>query len=212
MRHSSPSTPRRSDDRALVRRMGAGDESAFAEFFEAHFQGLYRFVLVRVDHDRELAKELTQTAICKGIEHLDTFRGEASLFTWLCSICRFEISGHFRKLRRRPPEVELPEDGTAALGALESLQTEAPDPEAQALRGEVARLVHVAADHLPPHYREALAWKYLDGLSVREIAARLELTPKAAESVLSRARRAFRDTYTSLLGPAHREPRSETTP
>jgi DNA-directed RNA polymerase specialized sigma24 family protein len=58
----------------------------------------------------------------------------------------------------------------------------------------------VALDHLSPHYGEegqALEWKYLDGLSVKEIAARLRLAPKAAESLLTRARRAFRDGFST---------------
>ena len=92
----------RPDDRALVRRMLAGEDAAFEEFFAASFQGLYRFALVRVGHDADLARDVAQAAICKGIERLATYRGEAPLFSWLCSICRFEITGHFRRLGRRP--------------------------------------------------------------------------------------------------------------
>jgi len=53
-------------------------------------------------------------------------------------------------------------------------------------------------DYLPAHYGSALEWKYLDDLSVREIAARLGMGEKAAESLLTRARRAFRDAFTSV--------------
>jgi RNA polymerase sigma-70 factor (ECF subfamily) len=190
----------RSDDRALVRRLRAGEEQAFEAFFDSHFPALYRFLLARLDGDRELARELAQAAISKGVEHLDSYRGEASLFTWLCAIGRYEITGHFRRLERRPPEVELPEDGMVAAGGLASLPFHLDDPEDQALRREVGRLVHVAADNLPTHYRRALLWKYLDGLSVREIGERLELSPKAAESLLTRARVAFRDGFASLTG------------
>ncbi len=188
----------RPDDRALVRRMRAGEAAAFEEFFEANIQGLYRFALVRVGHDVELARDISQAAICRGIERLETYRGEAPLFSWLCSICRFEITGHFRKLRRRPLEVELPEDGLEARGSLESLSFELGDPEDQALRREIGRLVHVTIDNLPPHYRSVLVWKYVDGLSVREIGERLAVSVKAAESLLTRARQTFRDGYSSL--------------
>jgi RNA polymerase sigma-70 factor, ECF subfamily len=179
--------------------MQAGEEAAFEEFFAANFQGLYRFAMARVGQDRELAKELAQAAICKGIERLDTYRGEAPLFSWLCSICRFELTAHFRRLRRRPPEVELPEEGLVARGGLESISFELGDPETQLLRSEVARLVHVTVDNLPPHYRNVLEWKYVDGLPVAEIAARLELSFKAAESLLTRARQTFRDGFSSLV-------------
>lgn len=190
------------EDRALVSRMRRGDDRAFDEYFERYFQSVYRFALSRLGGDTELAKEIAQATICTGIEKLDGYRGEASLFTWLCAICRHEITGHFRKLGRRPIEVELPEEGTIGRAALESLVAVREDPEQVALRNEIGRLVHVTVDHLPPHYQNALTWKYVEGLSVDEIAARLELSTKAAESVLTRARASFRDAYASLVAPA----------
>ncbi len=56
----------------------------------------------------------------------------------------------------------------------------------------------MALDQLPSHYGSALEWKYLEELSVKEIASRLKLSPKAAESTLTRAREAFRDGFTAL--------------
>ena len=62
------------------------------------------------------------------------------------------------------------------------------------------RVVEATLDALPGHYGEVLEWKYLDGHSVQEIASRLELGPKAAESLLTRAREAFRDAIEDLAG------------
>ena len=85
------------------------------------------------------------------------------------------------------------------LGALDSLWSVVGDgPEDSLCRKEVTRLVQVALDRLPPRYASALEWKYLEGLSVREIAEKLEVSAKAAESVLTRARIAFRDAFVSL--------------
>jgi DNA-directed RNA polymerase specialized sigma24 family protein len=64
----------------------------------------------------------------------------------------------------------------------------------------VARLVHVTVDNLPAQYGRILEWRYADGSSVSEIAARLGVSYKAAESLLSRARYAFRDAFASLAG------------
>jgi DNA-directed RNA polymerase specialized sigma24 family protein len=58
--------------------------------------------------------------------------------------------------------------------------------------------VHLVLDALPAHYANALEWKYLEELSVAEIAGRLGLGEKAAESLLTRARAAFRDAFTTL--------------
>lgn len=190
----------RPEEKALVRRLRAGDEDAFEEFFEANFHGLYRFAFARLDQDAELAREMAQAAICKAFEKLDTYRGEAPLFSWLCSICRFEISGHFKRERREPPRRGLAEDDPEIRGALDSIPADLADPESRLLRGEVARLVHLTVDHLPAQYGRVLEWRYADGLPVTEIAARLAITYKAAESLLSRARQAFRDGFSSLAG------------
>ncbi len=53
-------------------------------------------------------------------------------------------------------------------------------------------------DYLPDRYGDALEWKYIQELSVQEIAARLKVSPKAAESLLSRAREAFRDAFAAV--------------
>ena len=197
--------PRKSDesgswaeDRGLVRRMRAGDEAAFEAFYDHYFQAIYRFALARLGQETELAKEIAQATVCKALEKLGSYRGEAALFSWLCSICRFEISGHFKRERRAPPQDVLLDESGALLGSLESLPASLDDPESELLRAEVARRVHEAVDHLPPHYGQVLEWKYSDGLSVKEMAERLEMTPKAVESLLTRARVAFRDQLAVL--------------
>lgn len=177
--------------------MLGGDEEAFESFFEGQFPGLYRFALARLK-DPELTREIVQTAICKAIANLRTYRGEASLTAWLFTICRYEISGHYRKLRRAPEPVELAEEAPEVRAALESIPASLAGPEETLRRKEIAGLVHATLDHLPPRYGRALEWKYVDGLSVKEIAQRLEVGPKAAESLLTRARQAFRDGYSSF--------------
>lgn len=190
-----------SSDRELAGRMLAGQEDAFVEFFDGHFPRLYRFALARMNQDPGAAEEVTQAALCTGISRLKTYRGEATLFTWLCTICRREISAHYRRLNRAPQPVGLPEDSPEIRAALESLAaTLDQGPETQLRRAELARLVQVTLDLLPRWYGDALEWKYIHGLSVNDIAARLKLGPKAAESLLTRARQAFREGFAALAG------------
>jgi RNA polymerase sigma-70 factor (ECF subfamily) len=170
------------EERELVIRLRAGDESAFETFAEHYIAGLYRFALRRLDNDRELTREIVQSTICKVIEKLGSYRAEAPLFTWLCACCRNEIGAHFRRAGRRPKEVELVEDV----------------PREPSDGSDTAELVHAALDRLPPNYARAMEWRYLDGLEVADVAQRLALTYKAAESLLSRARSAFREAYDEL--------------
>ena len=65
-------------------------------------------------------------------------------------------------------------------------------------REETRELVNVTMSQLPPHYREALEAKYVNGRSVRDLAASSRQTEKAVESLLTRARKAFRATFVAL--------------
>jgi RNA polymerase sigma-70 factor (ECF subfamily) len=183
-------------DGALARRLRARDEQAFNEFFEDYYPRLFRFALMRL-LDEDAADEAAQATMVQAVRSLRTWRGEAALFTWLCAICRNEIAAVARRTARRPT-TSLASDDPYVRATLESLATYAAGPDSALERADVGRVVQVALDHLPPRYSRALAWKYLDDVSVREIAARLELTPKAAESLLTRARDAFREAFLAL--------------
>jgi RNA polymerase sigma-70 factor (ECF subfamily) len=186
----------RAEERDFVRRMIEGDESAFDLFADTYVPALYRFAARRLAGDRELTGDIVQTTLCKAIASLPKFRGDAALMTWLCSCCLNEIAVHYRKKMRpvREVDLEVVEETSAA-----ELGIAAPElPDSAALRNETRRLVHAALDELPPHYGQVLELKYLQDLPVNEIAARLELGPKAAESLLTRARVAFRKVHARL--------------
>jgi RNA polymerase sigma-70 factor (ECF subfamily) len=183
-------------DLDLVRRMLAGDEAAFERFFETAYPALYRFALVRLHFDRDAAGEVAQATICTAIRKLHTFRGEAALLTWLCTFCRHELYA-WDKRHGRNQQVELVEDDPEIRAALESLRAiEHLDTSID--RSKLATLVQRILDQLPTHYANALEWKYVDELPVQEIGARLGLSTKAAESLLTRARAAFRDAFRTL--------------
>lgn len=185
-------------DRLLVARVLRGDEEAFSALFHTSFGPLFRFALPRLGGDEDAAEEVVQTTLCRAIRKLATWRGEAALLTWLTTICRREIADHYERRRKVPPMLDLTEDVPEIRAALESLGVAGAQAEAD--RKEIARLVQTILDRLPPRWGEALEWKYLDGLSVSEIASRLGVGPKAAESTLTRARQGFRDAFVAAYG------------
>ena len=188
------------DDLALVRSLLRGDEEAYAHFFDSYFPRLYRFALARLADETE-AEEVVQSTLVRGIRKLASYRGEAALFTWFCTICRREIADLAKVQRRRRLAVELVEDDPEVRAALESLAVSVDtQPERRLHLRELGRFVQVTLDHLPQHYGNALEWKYVEGLSVAEIAERLGAGPKAAESLLTRARQAFRRDFAALAG------------
>jgi RNA polymerase sigma factor (sigma-70 family) len=122
----------------------------------------------------------------------------------LRACCKTEIAAHFRRGKSRPSEVEWTDEQASDATPLN--RTPQDGPEDSVLRGETAVLVHATLDLLPPHYSRILEWKYLDSLPVKEIADRMRLKPKAAESLLTRARNSFREIYEDLqVGPSHEQ-------
>lgn len=185
-------------DLALVRRLLAGDDTAFEAFFADYFPRLYRFACSRLNAGEDAAEEVVQATLIKAIDKLQTYRGEAALFTWLCTFCRHEISAWSARTGRAA-ETSLLEDHPETRAALDALAAmSVTDPETALRRRELSRLVQATLDHLPGRYGDVLEWKYIDGLPVDEIAARLGVGYKAAESLLTRARQAFREGFPAL--------------
>lgn len=187
-------------DRALVRRILQGDAAAFRALFDSFFPRLYRFALARLDGDQDAARDVVQQTFCKAIEHLETYRGEAALYTWFCQVCRNVVTDYRRALHREARTVVLLEDQPNVRAILEAFAAPATEqPDLRAWQQDVRRLVQATVDTLPEHYSDILEWKYVDGWSVADIAGHLNIGTKAAESLLTRARSAFREAILALV-------------
>lgn len=205
------------DDR-LVEALLAGDETAFDHLSREYFPKVYRFVLRKLG-DPETTRDVVQTALGKAMHALESFRGESTLLTWLYACAHNEARMYLRS-KGRSKTVDI---GDVDEEMLERSVHRRPDearilgfaseaPEGLALRNERARLVHSALDRLPEKSALALQMKYLEACPVSEIAATLDLTPKAAESLLSRSREAFRREFERLQSapqPVTPHPRSK---
>jgi RNA polymerase sigma-70 factor (ECF subfamily) len=188
-------------DQQLVERLLRGDARAFDDFFNEYYPKLYRFVKRRLPQDASMAEDVAQSTICRALESLHTFRGEAALMTWLCTLCRRELSDRWRESRPFAAAPVLAEDDPEVRAALESLlAAEGSDPLLAAGREQVRESICAALDYLPAPYADILEWKYVRDLSVADIAQRLGRSTKATESLLTRAREAFREAFTLLRG------------
>jgi len=188
-------------DRELVARMLAGDERAFDAFFASYARRLAAFAARRADLPPATVEDLVQNTLIKAIRNLASFRGEAALFTWLCEICRNEIVDVMRKNARQPQHDSLDEitqDGESPL----EFRARTLDEPLQVLELDSHRnAIAATMNGLPERYALALEWKYGDGLSVEEIARMLGLTTIAAQSLLARARLAFKTSWPEELAP-----------
>jgi RNA polymerase sigma-70 factor (ECF subfamily) len=189
------------DERQLIGRMLAGDERAFDAFFEAYFARLYRFALPRLNGDVEATREVVQATLAKAMRRMTDFRGDSSLFTWICQICRHEAVDHIRAQRRHSRHVVLIDDQPELRMAIDAIEApEEFDLVRSYGRTEVGRLVQSVLDRLPSNYGNALEWKYMEDRSVEEIGERLGIGTTAAQSLLARARIAFRDALEQVFG------------
>ena len=187
------------DDKRLVKQLLDGESPAFDRFFDDNFARLYRFAITRLSGDPEAARDVVQITLTKAVRKLHTWRGESALFTWLCAICRNEMSDWLAREGRHASYIVLTEDFPEIQAAVDTFQAPAEDtPEQQFRRAESVRLIQVALDRLPAKYGNVLEWKYVEGWSVREIADRLNLGTEATQSLLARAKRAFADVYSAM--------------
>jgi len=178
------------DDLKLAKRIIAHDRQAAERFFDEYFPRLYRFVARRIDESA--CEDIVQETMIRALKSLYSYRGEAALFTWLCQIGRREISSYLRRHgQRQQLQISL-DDNPQIRAALESIDFQQVDTEA---RVALEQIVQLTLDYLPEKYSRLLEWKYLEGLSVQEIAARLQTGTISVQSLLARARSAFRDCY-----------------
>ena len=141
---------------------------------------------------REDAEDVTHSALLKAAEHLDGFRWEASLRTWLHRIATNEC----RMLRRRKVPLSLEallEDAATAEHRPPEPAAGEPGPEEAALEAETRRSVLAALAGLPDHYRTALLLKDGLGLRAEDVAQAMGVSVPAARSILHRARSALRE-------------------
>lgn len=178
-----------------------GEEAAFRGFFELYFPRVYRFALPRLGNDAEACKEVVQSTLIKAMRGLAGFRGDAALFSWLCQICRRQIADYVRASKRHSHNVVLIDDTPGLREALEAIAAPAADEPLQGYgTAETRRLVQSVLDRLPSRYGDVLEWKYIEGRSVEEIGDLLGVGQTAAQSLLARARTAFREALETVFG------------
>jgi RNA polymerase sigma-70 factor, ECF subfamily len=197
--HTPQSAPQGTGDAELVRRALARDETALRAIMQANNRRLYRLARGILRNDGE-AEDVVQEAYVRAFTHLESFRGDSSLSTWLSRIAMNEALG---RLRRRRPSVELDSLPQGALEA-EIIQfplSAAADPEKSMAQREIQHVVEHAIDELPEAFRLVFITRVIEGMNVEETAEILSLKPETVKSRLHRARHMLRDIVEKKIGP-----------
>lgn len=182
------------DETDLVQRARSGERDAFRVIMERSNQQLYRVARSIVRDDAE-AEDVVQEAYARAFAAIGAFRGEAGIKTWLTRITLNEARG---RLRGRRLMVELDqlqfEQDTGTLVMPFPTPVGAGNPEADAARAQIRRLIECAVDDLPEAFRTVFIMRDIQECNVEETAASLDLRPETVKTRLHRARRLLRRT------------------
>ena len=189
-------------DAALVELARGGRREAFLQVIRRCNQRLFRIARGVVHNDAE-AEDVVQAAYVNAFEHLDGFRGDAMVSTWLTRIVLNEARG---RLRARKPTVDVEQievaQGEAGRVLAFPSRFGAEDPASSAARREIRLLLERAIDALPEHFRLVFVMREIEECTVEETAECLGLRPETVKTRLHRARQRLRASLEDALAPA----------
>src|SRR4051812_38568681 len=196
----TPIVPLGQDDAELVRRALGRDEAAVRAIMQANNRRLYRLARGILRNDSE-AEDVVQEAWVRAFTHLEQFRGDSSLATWLGRIAMNEALGRLRRQRSSPPMTALEPHHTEAQIIQFPHAAASEDPEKTMAQREIQHVVEQAIDELPEAFRMVFITRVVEGMNVEETAEILDLKPETVKTRLHRARAMLRDNVEKKIGP-----------
>ena len=169
------------DEVEILRAVAAGEAAATRILLDVHMPTVYGFIFGRLGGRSAASDDVIQETLMEACRSAHTFRGDASLATWLCAIARRRIARYFEAERKS-------EEAGRFLTAVPS-----------DLEGDADRRDHVtrALRQLSPSHRQALVFKYLDDMTVEQIAEQMDKSRVEVQSLLQRARNSFKEAFHS---------------
>jgi RNA polymerase sigma-70 factor, ECF subfamily len=187
-------------DAALVARAQEGDEPAFEELLCRHEAMIYRLARRMIGNEADALDAAQETAI-RVFKGLRSFRGAASFKTWITGIainvCRNRLTSASARAARGSRSLDDdPSDPDGPRPFI--LSDPSPDPEVQAVGGELRRALERALGELEPEQREILLLREMEGLEYEELAQTLGCPIGTVKSRLCRARAAVRQALRGI--------------
>ncbi|KKU83618.1 hypothetical protein A2973_02680 [Candidatus Gottesmanbacteria bacterium RIFCSPLOWO2_01_FULL_49_10] len=177
-------------DHELVQKILARDRRALAGFYHTFTPRLRRFILQKIA-DPQDAEEVLQDTLFAFLESIRDFSGNARVGTYLYAIASHKVVDFYR--RKKIKHIVF-----SKLPRLEALVSTLLNPEEELDTALVKDKIRHVLGGLLPNYREIILLKYVDEMSVAQIAEKFAVTVKSAESQLFRARRAFVELFLSI--------------
>ncbi len=184
-------------DLELVRRVQAGDKSAFDVLVIKYQQKVINLV-TRYVHDPHIAMDVSQESFIKAYRGLKNFRGDSAFYTWLYRISINTAKNYLVSKNRRMPDDDIDAQEAEQYdggGKLREIST----PEREALTEEIQATVQNAIEALPDDLRIAITLRELEGLSYEEISETMDCPIGTVRSRIFRARESIESELAPLL-------------
>ena len=189
----------RTQDRELLRRLRAGDDSAVHELAETYGSRIFQLSM-RYMKNRQDAEEVTQDVLMKVYRKIDKFRGDSALSSWIYRITFNTAMSRLRTnraARAAEQERDRAESAEAALGGRAAISRQPADwsrlPDEELLRTQLREAVAMAISELPEIYRAPIVLRDIQGLSTEEASSRLHVKDQTLKSRLHRGRLMLRE-------------------
>jgi len=178
---------------------------AIQEWFEAHVDCLYTYVFYRVDGDEQTAADVVQDTFLEALAHIDQYDPDrGTMAAWLTTLSRNHINRALKARGRFAAVAHWRSVDADLLAGFQRLATEQLPLEVLERR-ETQDLVQMTLASIPGNYRKVLVLHYHRGLSLRDIASRAKKSEGAVKVLLYRARQAFKEAFSRLVGVQCRE-------
>ena len=177
-----------SKDKLLVNQLLSRNERALNDFYHTYAPQLLGFIRTKVGSEADV-EEIAQDTLFALLEGLRDFTFQSSLKTYLFSIAHHKIVDFYRKKKLKKIVFSQLASG------LELVRAEGVEPEELFTQQMIAEKITTVLKKLAPKQAKILVLKYVEGRGVNEIAQKMSITFKSAESLLFRARKAFVKLY-----------------
>jgi RNA polymerase sigma-70 factor (ECF subfamily) len=177
-----------------------GREDAFRELVRRYERPVFSLIF-RMVRDRETAEDLAQETFIKVLNHIDRYRPEFKLSSWLFKIANNLTIDHLRKRTVDTISIEgSPHASTAAEIEATSIEVESRGESAleEMESRELGSAIEAAIAKLRPEYKSCILLRHVEGRSYEEIAATLDLPLGTVKTYIHRARRELRDALEHL--------------
>lgn len=178
------------DDQSLISSVLARDRRALLLLYRRFTPKLKKHIQNKVACVAD-CDEILQDTLYAFLESLRDFHGQSSIQTFLYAICSHKIIDYYR--RKKLKQIVF-----SRMPNLEALVSPMFNPEQELDTVVLKEKIHMVLAQLVPGYLRLIVLKYMDDLSVREIAKKLAVSIKSAESQLFRARKAFIQLFISI--------------